>query len=258
MNKDKDELIFRRHILDLANTADLRNVCVYSDFLNLHEQNILEELKNQLPKISYYTYGGFSDAERKVLGFCGEFAQVELCEDDFPILCIQILPRNQKFSDQLNHRDFLGAILNLGIDRSMIGDIVIEENVGYIFCIKSIGPFIADELVKIKHTSVNCSIIPWEDFTYQPKMREVSGTVSSVRLDSLLSIAFQSSRSSLSGLIGGGKVFVNSKVTLSNSYNLKEGDVVSVRGYGKFRYVGTNHQTKKGRYSVTLLLYGDT
>jgi RNA-binding protein YlmH len=102
---------------------------------------------------------------------------------------------------------------------------------------------------------VNTIQIEQQDFRYEPKYTEVVGTVSSVRLDSILAVAFHTSRSSLSGLIEGGKVFVNSKEVLSNSYLLKENDVVSVRGLGKFLYVGTSYQTKKGRLSVKILLY---
>jgi RNA-binding protein YlmH len=255
MNIDKEESILKKRLSDLANTADRRGICVFSDFLNLNEQNLLLSIKHELPRIKYFAYGGFIEAERKVLCFCGDEGIESLEEVTLPITCIKIIPLNQKFSDQLTHRDFLGAVLNLGIDRSKIGDILIDDNEGYLFCITSISEYISEQLVKIKHTQVSTSIIDKKDFMYQPKFQVITGTVSSVRLDSILSVAFHSSRSGLTGLIEGGKVFVNSKVVLSNSYSLKENDVVSVRGYGKFIYTGTTYQTKKGRYSVKLLLY---
>jgi RNA-binding protein YlmH len=255
MNLDKDEQLLRRRLLDLANTAYARGICVFSDFLNLNEQNIFISLKNELPRMKYFAYGGFDDAERKILCFCGN-ESIEVQEEvKFPIVCIRVEPLNQKFSDALNHRDFLGAVLNLGLDRSKIGDILINENEGYIFAHTGISSFIVDQLIKVKHTMVSTSIIDRSDFDYKPKFQEITGTVSSVRLDSILSVAFHTSRSSLTGLIEGGKVFVGGKVILSNSYTLKENDVVSVRGLGKFIYTGTSYQTKKGRYSVKLLLY---
>jgi RNA-binding protein YlmH len=255
MNLDKDEQLLRRRLIDLANTAYNRGICMFSDFLNLNEQNIFLSLKNELPRIKYFTNGGFQDAERKILCFCGNVQLDNIEEINFPITCIKIEPINQRFSDSLNHRDFLGAVLNLGIDRSKIGDILIDENEGYLFAHNTISSYILEQLVKVKHTMVSTSRIEQQDFHYEPKYTEVVGTVSSVRLDSILAVAFHSSRSSLSGLIEGGKVFVNSREILSNSYILKDNDIVSVRGYGKFRYVGTSYQTKKGRYSVKLLLY---
>lgn len=241
--------------MDLANTANNRGICMFSDFLNLNEQNIFYSLKNELPRIKYFTYGGFQDAERKILCFCGNDLYQNQDDIVFPITCIKVEPLNQRFSDSFSHRDFLGAVLNLGLDRSKVGDILLNENEGYLFVHNTIGPFILDQLVKVKHTMVNTSVLMQQDFHYLPKYTEIVGTVSSVRLDSILSVAFHSSRSSLTGLIEGGKVFVNSREVLSNSYTLKENDVVSVRGLGKFIYSGTSYQTKKGRYSVKILMY---
>jgi len=255
MNLNKEESIVLKHLLDLANAAYGRGICIFSDFLNLNEQNIFLSIKQELPMIKYFSYGGFQDAERKILCFCGDERLQNQDEVYFPITCIKIVALNQKFSDCLTHRDFLGAVLNLGIDRSKVGDIIINENEGYLFCSNAISGFISEQLVKIKHTFISTTIIDKHDFVYKPKYQEVSGTVTSVRLDSILSVAFHISRSSLTGLIEGGKVFVNSKEILSNSYSLKENDVVSVRGLGKFIYVGTTYQTKKGRYSVKILLY---
>ena len=252
---DKEEHIFKKRILDLAHSANQRGICIFSDYLNLNEQNIFFRIQHELPMIKYFTYGGYSDAERKILCFCGDDMIIEQHEINYPITCIKIMPINQKFSDSLTHRDFLGAVLNLGIDRSKVGDILIEENEGYLFCHTSISEFIVDNLIKVKHTNITTTIIDKNDFIYQPKYKEVIGTVSSVRLDSILSVAFRTSRSSLIGLIAGGKVFVNSKQILSNSFSLKENDIVSVRGLGKFIYQGTSYTTKKGKYSVRILLY---
>lgn len=254
MKMDKDEQLFCRHLIDLANQAYHRGILSYSDFLNLNEQNLFLTLKNELPMIKYFTYGGFKDAERRILCFCGNDTSTEE-EITYPIACIKVVPLNHKFSDALNHRDFLGAVLNLGLDRGKIGDIIIDDNEGYLFTHNSISEFITDQLVKVKHTMVKASVIDQKDFDYQPKYKEITGTVSSLRLDSILSVAIHSSRSSLTGLIEGGKVSVGGKIILSNSYTLKENDVVSVRGYGKFRFGGTSYQTKKGRNSVKIFLY---
>lgn len=252
---DKEEQILRRRFIDLATAAHNRGIPLYSDYLNLNEQNIFISMRQELPKIKYFSYGGYEDAERKMLCFCGNDHITEPEQLKFPMDCILIEPLNQKFSDSLNHRDFLGAVLNLGIDRTKVGDILILQNEGYLFCSNIVSGFILDQLNKVKHTIVRSSIIDQREFNYQPSYKEIVGTVSSTRLDSILSVAFHTSRSSLTGLIAGGKVFVNSKEILSNSYVLKENDVVSVRGLGKFKYIGTKYQTKKGRYSITILLY---
>ena len=255
MNLDKDEQILKKRLTELANTAYVRGVCLFSDFLNLNEQNIFISLKNEMPGIKYFTNGGYPDAERKILCFCGSDIINNETDISYPISCVKAVPLNHKFSDSFTHRDFLGAVLNLGIDRGKVGDILITGNEGYIFAQSAIGSFITEQLVKVKHTMVSCSVIERRDFDYKPKLKEITGTVSSVRLDSILPVAFNSSRSSLAGLIEGGKVFVGGKLIVSNSYNLKENDIVSVRGLGKFIFAGTAYQTKKGRFSVRILLY---
>jgi RNA-binding protein YlmH len=253
--KNKEEQILCKHLTELANQSCYRGISIFSDFLNLNEQNLFYGVEHELPEVKYYFYGGYPDSERKILCFCGDNKTTDQAEIPFPITCVKIVPRNIKFSDCFTHRDFLGAVLNLGMDRSKIGDILVAENQAYLFCNTVISPFICQELYKVKHTMVETSVVSKSSFHYEPKRKELVGTVSSVRLDSVLSVAFHSSRSSFTGLIEGGKVFVNSKVILSNSYLLEENDIVSVRGLGKFLYAGTGHQTKKGRYCVKVQLY---
>lgn len=259
MNLNKDEELLIKRLKELSLQSYNRGVSTFTDFLNLNEQNLFYSVERNLASKTFVLWGGHEDSERKMIAF--------LCERDydtvinqfnyelFPIICIKITPCNAKYSDTFTHRDYLGAILNLGIERGKIGDILIQDNIGHVFCNPTIGTFIVDHLYKIKHTSVHCEISQQDNIDIKPSLKELHGTVSSIRLDSILSLAFNTSRSSLTGLISGGKVFVNGKLILSNSYTLKEGDVVSVRGLGKFIYKETSHQTKKGRYSVSVLKY---
>ena len=130
-----------------------------------------------------------------------------------------------------------------------------EEDAAYLFCLERMADFIRDNLIRIRHTSVYVEQVEAENFHYEPKYKEVSGTVASVRLDKLLALAFNASRSSLTGLIEGGKVFVNGKLVTSNDYEPKEGDLISVRGMGRFRFRETGGQSKKGREYVILWRY---
>lgn len=254
---EREEQLLKKRFIDQANSAQNRWSLVFTDFLNINEQSVLLSLKNELPKIKYFTYGGYDDAERKILCFCGDESISDIEDIDYPIVCVQLAPLNMRFSDKFTHRDFLGAVLNLGIDRSKTGDILVIDNIGYLFCIASISSFITGQLTRVKHTTISAKIIDNASFTYKPKLIQVAGTVSSIRLDSILSIAFKGSRSSLTGLIEGGKVFVNSRQILTNSYPIKENDVVSVRGMGRFIYTGTEGKSKKGRYQIKISIYSE-
>ena len=118
-----------------------------------------------------------------------------------------------------------------------------------------IADFICENLTRVRHTSVMAKRVEREGFSYEPRVEERTGTVASVRLDSLLSLAFGASRSSLAGQIEGGKVFVNGRLVTSESCRLKEGDLISVRGMGRFRLQEIGGQSKKGRSYVTLCKY---
>ena len=248
----REEQQLEKHFRDLARTAYQRGIVVFSDFLNLNELNIFQSLRGEFSYLETETFGGYELAERQIAVFRPE---APVFYADYPVKCLKITPLNAKFAEDLNHRDYLGAVLNLGIDRACLGDILMEEDAAYLFCLERMADFIRDNLTRIRYTSVYVEQVEAENFHYEPKYKEVSGTVASVRLDKLLALAFNASRSSLTGLIEGGKVFVNGKLVTSNGYEPKEGDLISVRGMGRFRFRGTGGQSKKGREYVILWRY---
>ncbi|MEE0714281.1 MAG: YlmH/Sll1252 family protein, partial [Blautia sp.] len=155
----------------------------------------------------------------------------------------------------LTHRDYLGSILNLGIERCKVGDILVEEDGAFVFCHTYMADFLIEKVCRIKHTPVKAERITEESQLPTPKREEISGTVASPRLDSVIGLAFRTSRSSMISYIEGGKVFINGKSVVSNGYTLKEGDIVSVHGKGKFQFHSVTSKTKKNRYHVILYKY---
>ena len=153
------------------------------------------------------------------------------------------------------HRDYLGALMNLGISRTKTGDIIVQDKQAYLIVSESIADYICENLTRIRHTSVMCRQIDWQEFDYKPQVKEVMGSIASVRLDAVIGLAFSQSRSKLTGYISEEKVQVNGKVITSNAYNLKENDLISVRGLGKFRYKGTSAVTKKGRLMASVEVF---
>ncbi|MFA9463614.1 MAG: RNA-binding protein [Velocimicrobium sp.] len=252
MNQEKEEEIFCKRLKELAHQAYSQGICSYTSFLNLNELHLFYKVVSTIPHISYQIFGGYKEAERRVICFYDDdsFTNVSV-----PIVCLSILPNSLKYSESLSHRDYLGAILNLGIDRSKVGDILVQGKKAYLFCRKEIAPFICESLERIKHTNVTAQLIDFQEFEFEPETETISGTVTSVRLDRLLSLAFQSSRSSLTSLISAGKVFVNGKMILSNSFVPNEDDIISVRGMGRFVFKKIESQTKKDRYRIIIEKY---
>lgn len=246
MNKEEQQ-IFKR-ITELANLCNNRQIPVYTDFLNLNEQDIYISTLKDIPPVSHMAMGGYNLAERKIVEFKPYSDFPSFC----PIVTLKIEPKKSKFSDKLIHRDYLGAVLNLGINRNKTGDIIVTEDCAYLFCMDSISEFIMDNLTKIKNTSITVSQTTDIPEDYEPAFKEIKGTVSSLRLDSIIAMATQSSRTSNVRMIEEGLVFVNGKRITSNSFNLKENDLVSVRGIGKFRFKKAVTETKKGRILIII------
>lgn len=255
---NKDEELFQKRLIDLSNRASQRGVIQYSDFMNLNELNIFHSTIQKFSFVDWKTFGGYEYAERQMVSFIPDAFSFRAEADimsDFPIACIKIMPLNQKFADALSHRDYLGAILNLGIERCKFGDILLDHQNAFLFCTLAMSEFLCRELTRIKHTSVQCMVESYKEAAISPRLEIIKGTVASVRLDALLALAFKESRSSLTSLIEEGKVFVNGRLTTSNGYVVKEGDIISTRGYGRFRFKQILSQTKKGRNFIELEKY---
>ena len=145
----ENEVLLKKRLIELSHRAFERGYTTYSNFLNLQEINILKSIKTDS---AYTLFGGYENADRCIAAFGDEIYS-------YPIICIKVEPLQQKFSDKLTHRDFLGALMNLGIEREMLGDIKILDNIGYVFCLEKISKYIIDNLSGIKHTTVKCNII---------------------------------------------------------------------------------------------------
>lgn len=248
---EKNEFFLKR-VRELANLSYQRDIVTFSDFLNLNEQNIVSSLKQQFPQVVMETFGGYDNAERQMVAFHPDALAFTW---EYPIDCLKIEPKAIKFSENLSHRDYMGALLNLGVDRSVIGDIIVQEKAAWFFCQSKMTEFFLENLCRVRHTNILITKVNDPEEFPHPNLESINGTCASVRLDSLIALAFKASRSSMVSYIESGQVFVNGKLITSNGYEPKEGDIVSVRGKGRFIFDGVSHQTKKGRCGVHILLY---
>ena len=250
----EEELLYKR-FLELGGKSDDGGYFIFTDFLGLAEQSIFSHAKLKLGRIRYSVFGGAEGTERVMVRF-GDTEALGY-EEPFPISIVKIEPKAQKFADRLTHRDFLGAILNLGIERKLLGDIIISDNVGYLFAKEDIAPFIASELSVIKHTSVISRVISEEELPAGSlfKTERLRVQLAGERLDAVISKVFSISRDESLRLFGQGLVFVGGRQIENNSYAPKQDDVVSVRGHGKFIYRGVCGLSKKGKLNVDIDLY---
>ena len=252
MISEEDERLKNRFI-ELAQKSNDQSRYTYTGFLSSWEQTLLSQSMASFPFISFETWGGYPQAERQMARFGSP--QALSYAEPFPLSCIKVSPLRQQFADMLTHRDFLGAALSLGIQRTVLGDIVVWENSGYLFCSHAMSPFICEQLTQVKHTSVCCSMPIGLPEGSGPLLTETEAEAASLRLDALVAAVFSLSRSESAQLFCENRVSRNSRPIISGSADAQEGDLISVRGLGRFIYKGTRRETKKGRLRVIIELF---
>ncbi len=249
IDTEKDIQQFKNRLRDLADKSYKQNIFTFSSFLGLPEQDVFWQIERDIKHVGFT----LSEGDRKVIRF-GNPAELGY-EEPFPIVCIHITPLLPKFADKLSHRDFLGSLMNLGIDRSTLGDIVVGEKEGYLYCLDTIAEYICENLTKIKHTNVRCQVVEDGQEILQEEPVEEKILVSSERLDGVIAKVYQMSRGDALEHFRAKRVFVNGRLCENNSRSLKLGDIVNVRGYGKFIYDGVAYETKKGKLNVTVKVF---
>ena len=249
----EDYTLQKKRFLELARKSYNSSIYTFTDFLGLGEQSAFAEIQRDLAGIPYTAFGGTNGCERVMIRFGSE----ELCgyEMPFPISIVLCQPLSDKFAEKLSHRDFLGAILNLGIDRSVLGDIAIVDKCAYLFVKEGMAEFVADGLTKVRKTAVKCCIVDSAPEGTLYNTKEVRVQAVGERIDALVAKVFSISRDDSATLFSRGLVFISGKCCESVSHKLKEGDIVSVRGYGRFIYRGVEGHTKKGKLNILIEQY---
>lgn len=239
-----EEKDFYRHILDLIEISE--KICQprFSFFLTEREQQ-LAKLAAQFVGADYDFWGGYESAARKM------FSSPSSDESDYPLDSITFLFRRQ---DKLTHRDFLGALMSLGIQRDQIGDIAVSEGGAVTFVSKNISSLILSEVDKIGRVGVRTEYgikieIPKQEF------EEIAAVAASVRIDAIVAASCAISREKAALMIKSGNVIVNGVEICSSSKNLELSDTFSVKGYGKFVFSQLGNETKKGKYHILINKY---
>lgn len=253
MENEKEMQQLKNRFRDLADKAFSQNMFTFTGFLGLSEQEAFWQTEREVSYVGVTLYGGAGETDRKVVRF-GNAAELGY-EVPFPIVCVHIRPLLAKFADVLSHRDFLGALMNLGIDRSTLGDIRVGDKEAYLFCLDSIAPFICENLTQVKHTNVKCEVVDGAKEMPQEEPEHITVQVASMRVDAVIAKVYNKSRESCLELFRAQKVYVDGRLCENNSRQLKPSETVNARGYGKFRILGEARETRKGRLALEVAVY---
>lgn len=244
------DTLLKKRFYELCSKALLQQRTVYSDFLTVDEQSILLQCKTEPDA---FLWGGYKTAERRIA--CFSFDNEEKIISECPALWLKIEPVSKKFANTLSHRDFLGTLMGLGIRRETLGDIIISDNCGYVFCLKKVSEYIKENLNRVSHTSVKCKPgeLPESINLSQPEEKII--IVSSLRIDAVIAAVFKLSRSKSQELFMQGKVYINGKNTINSSFTLLGGEIISIRGTGRFLFKRMCGETKRSRLKIEIGIY---
>lgn len=248
---DEQKRLAVSKIIDTANLAEKHYEAKFTHFLDPATAFFV---KKYLPfdaglRASYF--GGYDGAERQVLSIAPEW--LEVAEADFPIACIKSVGSS---FHELSHRDYLGALMGLGITREQVGDIVVNGQTAHIFCKQDIAPYILQNLSKVGADGVKSELVELADAVIKEEQtQETTFTVASLRLDAVLAGALKISRTAGAELVKSCRVNVNFEPCENLSRILSCGDLISVRGFGRLKISKIEGTSRKGRTFIQVSRY---
>lgn len=244
-NREGEEQILSR-LADLqARCQRTRRPC-FLGFLDEFQQKVCAAALRRSPLAGRF-FGGYEEAERVFLGL----GLQEVEDGEFPIVCLEASFRPQ---DNLTHRDFLGSLMGLGLKREAVGDILMGEGSAKIYLSSQVSGMVLSELARVGRAGVTCREAPLGGAGAR-SFQEITGSVSSLRLDCVIAFLGNLSRTAAAQAIAGGQVSIDGQPVLSQSRQVEEGEKISIRGTGKFIYDQQLGLSKKNKLRVQFRKY---
>jgi len=248
--KNSEERLLFAKVLDKYTAARKNHSPAYTDFLDPVRCAAFLQLLKPPNYFQIVPHGGYEDAERKIIAF---FPDTDAGAEGttFPIVPVAVT-YNERFSNAPTHRDYLGAVLGLGLDRGKVGDIRTGQSGAVMYVMEEVAHFIAENLTQVGRVSVKAEAGREPggfESTGQPKRI----TVPSMRVDAVLGSALNLSRGKASVLFESEKVFVNWKIA-KKTYCVNIGDTITVRGIGRVTIDTIGGNTKKDRVVLGVLV----
>ena len=239
-------------IWDKINAGLRKNILSSTCFLSPRELEMARYLFGDLEGL--HAFGGYEDAERKMLIYLPEYLdEGALTDEDSPLICLRA---EFYHADSPSHRDFLGALMGAGIGRETVGDICVGKDSCDFFVTAEIAPYVEQNFTSAGRTHLRISRIPHHQVQIpEPVVKEIKDTLASLRLDSVISSGFRIGRSLASQYVSQGKAAIDGLPCEKPDKLVPEGAKISVRGLGKIKLVSVNGKTKKDRISITIHRY---
>lgn len=252
LTSNSEDRILLARVMDQMAVAQNRNVPAHTPFLSPHEQSLVHRLiaSSGYPRAVFL--GGYPDAERRICLFLPDWMEEE--DADCPELCA--IRATWKDGRNLTHRDFLGALMGMGISREKLGDILVGEGTCDFILLEEICQFLLQSMDSAGRSRLTLSRISLDEIQVPVlRVKTIHDTVATLRLDAVCAAGFSTSRSRISELISSGKVSLNGQECLKPDAAVEEGDTISCRGMGKCRLTQVEGVSRKGRTIIQIDRY---
>ena len=263
-NTDKQTEFLYARLCDMREYAQ-KGVFRTTQFFTPHELVLVRRwLSSDGKGANARIFGGYEHAERARVYFLPDY----IADDD--TLSVGELVENYGYEDptvtlkvrasgfrKLSHRDYMGTVLSLGIERDSIGDIVVcSDSEAYLFCDRAIAEYIISSLTKIANDAARVETVPRPGGDFgERRFKTVRDTVASLRLDALVASAANLSRENAKKAVTSGICELNYESVTSPDAVMEQGDIFSIRGYGKFRLLSVDGENARGRLRISIQKY---
>jgi len=253
--KEKDDKILLAQVSDKIEMCENKNKIEYTNFLDLAQIELVQNYIDKLKIENYISYGGYEQSERKLFVIYPEKFNSTVVEKNLvSIVKIVRIQLPDELKGKYAHRDYLGAIIKLGVKREKVGDIIVDNDGADIIVDKDISKFLLENLSGL--TRFSKSEITIEEIdnlrTVEVRREEREIIVSSLRMDNVISELARCSRNKALDIINMERVFVNFQCETKKTKQIKTGDMVTIRGKGRFYIKELVGQTKSGRVIVKI------
>ena len=257
---NEDDRFLVSKLFDKIDFVLKRNSIQYTDFLDMRQRQLIEKVLHDTKTTNYVAFGGFLNSERTIIVLYPEKLEELFNNKQFSfdsVMSVIRISLPNELKGIYSHRDYLGAIIKIGMKREKVGDIIVSKNGADIIVLKGVEEYILSGLQELtRFKKAQFELLKLENLNVEePKTEKISIIIPSMRIDSIVSDIVKTSRAKALELIKEERVFVNHQLIEKGAKEVKQDDIITVRGKGRFKVGSVLSSTKKGNLVVEIEKY---
>ena len=253
-----EEKLLIAKLTDKIKESKTKNKIVNTEFLNMHQKNVIQKELNRLKEKNYIFFGGYENAQSEVLIIYPQKFDIEIVQANIKnIIKVIKIKLPKELIGKYEHKNYLSAVMIQGLGRERIGDIIVHSDEAYILILKENAEYLKSslqDLTRFKKSEIR--IIDFEDIKVKPQeFEQLNIKVASNRIDAIVAEIAKTSRNKAEEYIESKKVLINYQEELKYTRSVRENDVIVIRGKGKFIVENIGDKNQKGRLTINIKKY---